>query len=214
MVLCCATKAGLLNVILWVLAMIGLAPVTGGWVDTIEQWIGYDQAANPAVYTYKTVETLDLHAYVFEPERPADGSILPAVVSFHNADESRADLDYIMTLSRNLSDSGYVAITFESRLDGGILSSSASLGDIDQAANWLGMKSEEMGVDPAQITVIALLGQGLPIAYALNAFGNSPSDASSQLDWNGLLGLSPETDHSLPNLLRFLPALSAAPLTD
>ena len=48
--MCCATKASLVNVILWLLTLVGLAPVTTGWVDTFEQWIGYEQALQPAIH--------------------------------------------------------------------------------------------------------------------------------------------------------------------
>ena len=214
--MCCATKATLVNVILWLLTLIGIAPLTINWVDTFEHWIGYEQSFPPAIHAYKTVDELDLQALVFEPAHPEGSLTIPAVVSFYDVHMSEAVVASILTLCEDLAQLGYVAIAFEYRLRADDLPSHAHPSDIDDAVTWLLSRAAGYKINQTQITVLAFSGQILPVVHAkrglIDASGTANLSNVERLP--AMMVLPSGTDLNINAMLPFLPSLIAEPTTN
>jgi hypothetical protein len=174
--MCCATKNALFSVILWLLTLIGIAPVTTDWVDTVEQWIGYEQALQPAIHIYASAEAIDLRSFVFATGEVDAAHPQPAVVTAFRANPSQSMPSAVLSICSDLARMGYVAIAFEmppDHEDGFGLDEDS---DPLLAAVWLAEHSDDLGVDLSHTTAIAIFGQpvlGLQLDWDLNSQENA-----------------------------------------
>jgi hypothetical protein len=200
--MCCATKNALISVILWLLALIGLSPVTPGWVDSLEQWIDYDQAIRPAIYAYGSTESQDLRAFVFDASEEGDEHLQPAVVTAFRTTSSQSEISDLYGVCSDLAELGYVAIAFEMPAE----QESVSVSDQDTNAQlvtaWLVKSADDLGVDIFRTVLIAMEGQALPDFE----FHLDPKTAGSTAE-NGWLVIPAGLGHFPDELIPFLPAL-------
>lgn len=72
--MCCANKTFLVNFVLWLIALLGLAPVTEDWAIKIEDWTGVSLINRPSVVVeYHSEGDLSLHATIQAPRDWNDG---------------------------------------------------------------------------------------------------------------------------------------------
>jgi hypothetical protein len=153
--MCCAFKSTLLNVVLWVLTLIGLAPLTGGWVASIEDWIGYTADDQAIIVTYKTVEDLDLWATIFKPPQQAESGTCPAIVFYHSNSMSSTENEARIELCKDFARLGYVSISFDYRPVTDTSTLDNSIQDAHDAIVWARENAADLGIDATHIAVMA-----------------------------------------------------------
>jgi hypothetical protein len=152
--MCCATKNFLINVIVWLIAILGITPVSQDWVVDIEEWLGYAPSNNHPVIQYYSEDDLSLYATIQAPQGWDDGTSFPAVLTFH---QTGSESPLAFRLSEHLAERGYVSISFgypAPPTDG----STDGLDRFAQAAmHWTYENSDSLGINPL---LIALWGRG------------------------------------------------------
>ena len=200
--MCCATKNALFSVILWLLTLIGLAPVTTGWVDTFEQWIEYEQAFQPAIHVYASTELLDSRAFVFATDEVDRAHPQPAAVTAFCSSTSESIPNAVLGICSDLARMGYIAIAFEIRSDHENGVGQGEDSDMLLAVTWLVENADDLGVDISRTVPIAISGQPVPSLH----FDEDLSSKESAVE-HGLI-VVPEGAKRLPSdLVPLLPAL-------
>jgi len=152
--MCCALKTTLVNVVLWVLALIGLSPVTPGWVASVEEWIGYTDVTDPAIVIYKTAADLELSAAVFNPTTQLKIEKHPTVVLFRDNDLTRSDDTLAFELCKTFASLGYVSLCFEHRPASDCPLLEEPVQDVHDAFHWIEEHATDLAVDLARIAVL------------------------------------------------------------
>ena len=199
--MCCAVKSTLLNVVLWILALIGLAPVTPVWVDSIEGWIGYERPVQPIVHTYVTTEDRELYAYEYTLRCKDSQSTRPAVLTAFHTRNLRSLPSTVYTICSDLAQMGYAVIAFEIPGEEAGASGEGAIEEERLAMTWLEAHSDGLGVDLSRTMSFSIFGQ--PVLTL---------SVDRQLERRNTVGLGyivvPEGAKRFPSeLSRFLPAL-------
>ncbi len=177
--MCCANKTFLVNFVLWLIALLGLAPMAEDWAIKFEDWTGVSLInRQPVVIQYYSEDDFSLHATIQAPRDWDDEANFPAVLTFH---QTNNESQLAVGLSELLAEYGYVSILFEYPA---IVSdvSADTLDRIAQAAlRWTHENIEVLGINPSRI---ALWGRGdhdnMPSPLALHALtGDESEDAVS-----------------------------------
>jgi len=165
---CCATKNFLVNIIVWFIALLGLAPVSEDLISKFEAWVdpSFINKA-PIVSEYYVEDDRVLSAYVYHPENWDEAAIWPAMITFHCTDNELRIAD---ALSERLAERGYVSISFEYPVLASVVSADILDSAAQAAMRWTYENTAALGVNPLKI---ALWGRGdldsVPARLALHA---------------------------------------------
>jgi hypothetical protein len=159
--MCCSTKMALLNVILWLISLIGLAPAATGWIDSFERWTGYEQALQPVTHIYASTESQDLRVFVFSTGEAEDTHTQPAVVTAFRPSDSQSEPEAVFAICSDLAQIGYTAIAFETPSEQEDDFEQDESSDALLATAWLVENADGLGVDLSRTVPLAISDQPL-----------------------------------------------------
>ena len=174
--MCCATKTYLVNLIVWLLTLIGLSPVVPSWIDSIEKWNGYGRDPHPAIYTYASEEAMDHRVFFFTPDGITDTTGLPTIVTAFRSGASQSAARAVLGVCSDLARMGYGALAFEAPfeddesfgLDWGL--------DWLLAVAWLAEHAAALGVDVSGTVPMSIAGQPVPRLHLAWGFESQVAD--------------------------------------
>ena len=157
----------------------------------------YGQAASavtiePQTYTYSTIGTHDLKAYVFLPSTPAKNR--PAILLFHGGAWQLGDATWMFGRAKEFAAKGIVAIAIDYRLANNGLTPIEGVEDACAAFTWARTQAMKFGIDPHRVAGYGVSAGGHLVAAAatLPAVNGQKVPASSRP--NAMLLYSPALD--------------------
>jgi acetyl esterase/lipase len=124
------------------------------YIEEIENFYREDQSVRDtcSIQVYKTIDGVQLDAYIYKPPDFKEGDRRPAVAFFHGGGWECGKPEWGQLQCEHFSSMGLVAFSFEYRLSTQHdVTPIESLKDTKSAIRWIRKNAEELGVDPEKI---------------------------------------------------------------
>jgi acetyl esterase/lipase len=174
-------------------------------------------SANPVVQTYKTVDTLQLKAYVYRPSGASPSNGRPAAVLLHGGGWVAGEPAWMAERAERLASLGMVAVAVQYRLaDERAVTPLDAMADVRDAIRWLRRSAPALGIDSSRIAALGVSAGGhLAVSAAL--IDPAPPDDGASAAANAFVlwypALSLSTDRWFERiLLNRAPVAAADPI--
>jgi acetyl esterase len=157
---------------------------------------GQASATEPQTFTYRTVGTHELKAYVFLPPsgtKPA-GKARPAILLFHGGAWQLGDATWMFGRAKEFAANGIVAIAIDYRLANDGLTPIESVEDATQAFTWTRSQANKFGIDPQRVAGYGVSAGGHLVAAAATLPAVNGKQLTSTSRPNAMLLYSPALD--------------------
>ncbi len=124
------------------------------YIEEIENFIREDQSVRDScsIQVYKTIDGVQLEAFIYKPSDLKEGDKRPAIAFFHGGGWEAGKPEWGHLQCEHFSSMGLVAISFEYRLSTQHdVTPIECLKDTKSAIRWIRKNAEELGVDPKKI---------------------------------------------------------------
>lgn len=121
-------------------------------IFSLQKNIDIDSLYSKQTLVYKTIDSTDLHLYLFKPEEDEQTGLLPAIVFFHGGGWRDGPPAQFYPHCKYLASRGMVAITVEYRLKNVHGTTPFEcVKDGKSAMRWVRSHANELGIDPDRI---------------------------------------------------------------
>ncbi len=124
------------------------------YIEEIDNFYREDQSVRNScnIQVYKTIDGVQLDAFIYKPSDLKEGDLRPAVAFFHGGGWECGKPEWGQLQCEHFSSMGLVAFSFEYRLSTQHdVTPIESLKDTKSAIRWIRKNAEELGVDPEKI---------------------------------------------------------------
>jgi acetyl esterase len=133
--------------------------------------------APPREHVYRTVDGVQLKAFVFSPVKTTASARTPAILLFHGGGWVAGAPDWTFANARRYAALGLVAISVEYRLSKDRITPIEALDDVCSAFRWARAAADDLAIDPRRIAASGVSAGG-HLASAAATIGCGSTDGA------------------------------------